>query len=436
MMKRNAKYMIVACVVWCACMTGCDRSDKHVNDPSQPIIVNRFYPTTGGVGTEILITGRNFTQDADQVSVTLGGKSLMVIGCNMNNIMVVVPKKLGDGKLEIRIGDREPVTTLESFTYVFSAAVSTYAGTGDTGYADGPTDIAVFNFDDGGGRKGSLCVDDDLNVYVGDIMNFCVRKIDSQTGVVSTLAGKAGLSGMEDGLGSAARFQGLYGMDCDSEGNVYLTDVFGWTLRKITPDGNVTTLVETPFEPWYIAVDRRNDEIYVASESSSNGGVWKWGGEGTEFIKIYGGAMCSAVAVGPDGYVYVSNITTHRIVRLDPATWQSEEFAGSSQGFEDGPLLSAKFSYPIGLSFGPTGDLYVAGNGTWTGADNPDQSVRRIDIAGGRVVTIAGSGTAGYTDSNGATALFSGPQDLTVDKNGTIYVFDKLNNAIRRIDYE
>ena len=84
-------------------------------------------------------------------------------------------------------------------------------------------------------KKGSVCVDDDGNVYVGDCVNYCVRKI-TPDGTVTTLAGLAGNKGCIDGTGVQARFNGLYGMDCDAEGNIILTDVFEWKIRKITPD--------------------------------------------------------------------------------------------------------------------------------------------------------------------------------------------------------
>ena len=68
-------------------------------------------------------------------------------------------------------------------------------------------------------KKGSVCVDDDGNVYVGDCVNYCVRKI-TPDGTVTTLAGLAGNKGCIDGTGVQARFNGLYGMDCDAEGNI------------------------------------------------------------------------------------------------------------------------------------------------------------------------------------------------------------------------
>jgi len=80
------------------------------------------------------------------------------------------------------------------------------------------------------------------------------------------------------------------------------------------------------------------------------------------------------------------------------------------------------------------GNIYVAGNGTWDGgAYNPDQSIRYIDAATGRVSTFAGGGTAAFVNGIGQVAAFNAPGGVTVDKYGTVYVLDKNNNCIRKI---
>mgnify|MGYP006922379431 CR=1 FL=1 len=92
-----------------------------------------------------------------------------------------VPPKLGDGELTITIANREPVRTIEKFTYSFSAVVTTLAGSanGEPGYQDGVGSEALFFFDAAKAepaedwKKGSVCVDDDGNVYVGDCVNYC-----------------------------------------------------------------------------------------------------------------------------------------------------------------------------------------------------------------------------------------------------------------------
>src|SRR5262249_45013627 len=86
-----------------------------------------------------------------------------------------------------------------------------------------------------------LAVDSEGNIYVGDRYNDTVRKI-TPAGLVSTLAGLAGVPGSADGMGSAARFYEPYGVAVDSASNVYVVDRNNSTIRKITPAGLVTTL--------------------------------------------------------------------------------------------------------------------------------------------------------------------------------------------------
>jgi hypothetical protein len=78
------------------------------------------------------------------------------------------------------------------------------------------------------------------NVYVADFGNHTIRKITA--GVVTTLAGTAGLSGSADGTGAAARFNGPDGVSVDGAGHIYVADVFNSTIRKVTPTGTTTTV--------------------------------------------------------------------------------------------------------------------------------------------------------------------------------------------------
>lgn len=411
--------------------------DDEGHDAGSPVVVNRFYPTSGSAGTEILITGKNFSEKVEDVSVTLGNIPLKVLSCNMNNIMAIVPPKLGDGELTITIANREPVRTIEAFTYSFSAIVTTLAGSsnGEPGYQDGTGSEALFFFDGAKGepaedwRKGSVCVDDDGNVYVGDCVNYCVRKI-TPDGTVTTLAGLAGNRGCIDGTGAQARFNGLYGMDCDAEGNILLTDVFEWKIRKITPDGVVSTLGSTDFEPWFLAVDKQNGDIFVSSTT----GIYKWTNEESTQISTN---HTKGIALDKEGNLYAADQLLHGIVKYKAGTWQPETLVGKGiSGFMDGAFEDALFNFLSDIAFDPNGDMYVAGNGSWNGGEHPDQSIRLLDMNNRRVRVVAGSSQAGYVDANGASATFFGPQDIAVDKNGVIYVYDKKNNVIRKIVYE
>ena len=436
-MKLNIIQYITLTLLVCSTslFSSCKDDDGH--DAGSPVVVNRFYPTSGSAGTEILITGKNFSENPEDISVTLGNIPLKVLSCNMNNIMAIVPPKLGDGVLTVTVANREPVRTIEAFTYSFSAVVTTFAGSsnGEPGYQDGIGSEALFFFDGAKGdpaedwRKGSICVDNDGNVYVGDCVNYCVRKI-TPDGTVTTLAGLAGNRGDVDGTGAQARFNGLYGMDCDAEGNIIMTDVFGWKIRKITPDGVVTTLGATDFEPWMLTVDKNNGDIFV----SSNSGIYKWTKDGSTQIAT---GNFRGLVLDKEGNLYGADQILNGIVKFKAGTWEAQTLTGKgTAGYLNGAFEDALFTYPCDLAIDSNGDIYVAGNGSWNGGENLDQSIRLLDMTNRTVRLVAGGTQEGYVDANGSSAVFAGPQDLAVDKNGVIYVYDKKNNVIRKIVYE
>ncbi len=448
-MRTNIGKFLVAGLLLLA-FGGCSEDNTATHDPSAPVVVNRFYPTSGGAGSEVIITGENFSENPAQVSVTIGETPVKVLGTNMNNIVVIIPKKAGSGHFEISISGREPVVSLEAFTYTYSATVSTLAGGNGAGYKDGAASSAMFHLNDydlaadpanTGWRKGAVCVDYDCNVFVADVMNRCIRKI-TPAGEVTTYAGSPlGGSSSIDGIGSNARLQTVYGMDCDAEGNIWFTETDTWFLRKITQDQNVTTVCSCPCEPWYVAADHNNGYIYVSSQGV-NKGIYRFDPTAenpeTGFETIVTGITYAGIAIAADGSVYACNQDTHQIDRyiLTDGEWQSEVVAGSTAGYADGKFLEAQFSSPRGLEFDPSGDLFVAGNGSWNGLDNADQSIRRLSMSDQMVSTVAGSSVSGFVNGIGTTAAFSGPQDLAIDRNGDIYVYDKVNNAIRKIIFE
>lgn len=157
--------------------------------------------------------------------------------------------------------------------------ITTLAGlAGARGSADGVGTAARF------ARPVGVAVDNIGNVYVADCGNSTIRKIDSN-GNVTTLAGLAGTTGSADGVGESARFNSAEGVAVDNAGNVYVVDTQNHTLRKITQNGNVTTLA---------GLVGGNDSI---------DGI----GSNARFDEPYG------VAVGSNGHVYVGDFAKHTV---------------------------------------------------------------------------------------------------------------------------
>jgi sugar lactone lactonase YvrE len=262
---------------------------------------------------------------------------------------------------------------------------------GIAGYADGAGAQAQFHL------PNSVALDSAGNVYVADTANNVIRKI-TPAGTVSTLAGMAGSHGGDDGAGSNARFWAPFGVAADAADNIYVADSANNTIRKITPDGVVSTLAG------------------LAGHAGSDDGTRST----ARFRNPWG------VAVDGLGNVFVADLSNETIRKITPAG-KVTTLAGQAgeSGNADGVGASARFDNPFAVAVDNAGDVYVA--------DSANDTVRRITEAGA-VVTVAGlSGYAGYGDGNADTARFFNPQGLAVDNAGNIYVADTGNNTIRKI---
>ena len=271
---------------------------------------------------------------------------------------------------------------------------TTFAGrSGVAGSADGSGTNALFRL------PNNVAADHTGNVYVADTANNVIRKITPE-GTVSTLAGLAGSHGSTDDTGDRARFWAPFGIAVDGAGNVYVADTANNMIRKITPAGVVTTLAGTPGH---------------AGVGSADG----IGGK-AQFRNPWG------VAVDGSGNVLVADMSNDTIRKITPAGVVSTP-AGQAgvSGSDDGQGSSARFDHPFAVAVDSTNNVYVA--------DSANNAIRKITPAG-VVITLAGlKEYAGTNDGVGTSARFSNPQGLAVDAAGNVYVADTGNNAIRKI---
>lgn len=265
------------------------------------------------------------------------------------------------------------------------------------GMADGTGTRARFDVPMG------VALDGQGNIYIADLLNYVIRRIDPQ-GQVSTLAGMPGLSGYADGSGAAARFSSVSGIAVDAQGNILVFDHGNSLLRRVTPAGEVTT---------------------VAGRQGLSG---RADGSGDEVL--FGGNP-SALAFGPDGDLYIAE---PRAVRRMSADGQVS-------------TLATGFVELNGIAVDAEGVVYVT-DGGWMRASRFPVTFRVASMVAriapdGSVTTLAGtqatSGSGlegeviGYADGSGAEARFSYPQGLAIDRNGNLYVADRGNQVIRRI---
>ena len=326
-----------------------------------------------------------------------------------------------------------------------AGVVTTLAGTASTpGSADGTGTAASFNTPTG------VTVDGAGNIYVADQANHTIRKV-STTGVVTTLAGAAGMLGREDGTGNGARFYEPTGVAVDSAGNLYVADQVNESIRKVTPAGVVTTLAGNGGYGWSdgtgnaarfdgptgVAVDSLGN-VYVADSANYTirkvtatgvvttfaGAAWRPGSaDGTGAAAGFRLPGNVAVDIAGDVYVPDGNSTIRKIT----ATGIVTTFAGSAgmYGTVDGVGGSARFGGPSGAAVDGAGNIYVA--------DLSSSVIRKVTPEC-VVTTLAGAaGMRGSADGVGAAARFSAPSAVAVDSAGNVYVADLSNDTIRKI---
>lgn len=329
-----------------------------------------------------------------------------------------------------------PSVTPSTPGYVF-----TLSGSGQSGLVDGPGVSARFDCPYG------VTVDLNGNIYVADTHNHAIRKI-TLSGLVSTLAGN-GQKGFADGPGASARFEYPRGLTVDTFGNIYVADWGNHMIRKVTPTGHVSTIAgsQKGFLDGTVTSARFNSPadvtmdntgtLYVADHDNDRirqimaGQVTTIAGSQTGFADGAGGSARfkdpHSVAVDSSGVMYVADKGNHRIRKLvkNSSQWHVSTLAGSGQpGAIDGSGTSARFKQPIGLTVNSSGQVVMA--------DEDNHRIRLI-TASGEVSTVAGQAGRGFLDGVLSVAKFEHPADVAVTSDGHIVVLDRGNNRIRVI---
>ena len=299
--------------------------------------------------------------------------------------------------------------------------ISIFAGSGQFDHADGDALSASFR------APYSIVTLPDGRVLVSDSGNQKIRSIHN--GEVSTYAGISfendeygiPLGGWSDGVRELSAFSRPSGMAADDEGNVYIADADYNLIRKISKDGEATTI-------------------------AGNGFMGAKDGEGTTARFAYP----QDIAIAKDGTLYVADTLNHAIRKITAegkvstlnarSTRTVEVVDGSVEwagDYRDGKIRHAKFNEPSGLAIDSKGNLYVS--------DAGNQLIRYIDFSANTVTTVAGDknhsstisqsdamyATGGYSDGNALEASFNFPKGLVVTKENGVIIADSLNHSIR-----
>lgn len=324
--------------------------------------------------------------------------------------------------------------------------VSTLAGrNGVSGNANGAGITARFNSPDG------VSVDSEGNLYVADAMNHTVRKV-SETGLVTTVAGMPGTLGSQNGIGNTARFNQPRAIAFYGSSSVYVSDSNNYLIRSVSAEGNVSTFVGRAIERgnvdglhsearfnnvFGITVDN-DGNLFVADAGnhtirkiSENGVVTTFAGLAGSSGQVDGSGAAArfnsprGVTIDTSGNLYVADYSGHTIRKVMP-TGDVTTFAGTPgvSGLVDGPAGQAKFKNPADLVFDSEGNLYVT--------EFSGHTIRKIS-PNGEVTTLAGNGILGSTNGTGSAARFYQPSGITIDRKGDLFVVDQSNALIRKV---
>ena len=280
------------------------------------------------------------------------------------------------------------------------AIIETVAGTGQPEVNGDRGPALSFNIGDPFGVE----IGPDGALYVTEVRNHRVLRMDLETGQVRAVAGNGtkGYSG-DGGQATAAQLNEPYEVRFDSDGNMFFVEMQNHLIRR---------------------VDARSGVISTIAGTGQAG----YGGDGGPATKAQF-RQPHSIALDGHGGVYVADIGNHRIRRIDLPTGRIESVAGTGdkqlptdgQIAKDRPLL------------GPRA-LFIDGDQMWI-ALREGNSVWRMNLSDGRLTHIAGTGRKGYTGDGGpaSEATFDGPKGIAVGPNGDVFVVDTENQAIRKI---
>jgi uncharacterized protein (TIGR03437 family) len=334
----------------------------------------------------------------------------------------------------------------------FSAArgqqytIQTLAGNGTAAFVGdgGPPSAAEFS------SPGAVALDSQGNLYIADTVNHCIRKISGST--ITTIAGTGGTAGYSgDGAAAtAATLSSPGGLAFGASGNLYIADTGNNVIRKISGT-TITTVagvqgqgpayggdlgaatVANLWGPTAIAFDSAGN-YYIADNGNSRIRKVDTAGIITTFVGASGGTTGTAgklsapngVWVDASGALYIADSNDARVARYVPPSDFSNVAGTNVAGFsgDGGQAKFAQLNKPVGIAMDAAGNIYLA--------DTNNSRIRKI-TTDGIITTIAGKGGGGYSGDGGTatSAVLNFPRSVAVSPNGTVYIADTGNHAIR-----
>jgi hypothetical protein len=397
-MKNTTSYTVLSIALLSLAFASCS---KKSSTEEAEVVITSISPATAKGGDIIKITGRNLLKDISNTTVLLNGVLSEKISAEPDSIKVKVPLKAGSGTVVVKVSNKEYIGPV--FTYNYKVTVTTIAGTGSVGNSDGTGLQSSFNCPWG------ITANKNGDLFVADCYNRLIRKLSAPNFSVSTYTIPVLINGKN--------FYSPNNISIDTATqNVYVTD-FNEHVMKMDRFGSMDVIYIDTMPLAGIAVNPSGTNLFISNNTK--------------------GTVIRTDMNGQNRSVFTTGLITPRNIFFN----------------RKGQMFVTAYPGPI-YSIDNNGKASNIGNGATFGgweaiadtagnfflADHFNNCLRMIDKLGNAKV-IAGSGLAADVDGIGLNASFDGPQGITIDGKGDLYIttynYDKkTGNKVRKVVIE
>lgn len=285
-----------------------------------------------------------------------------------------------------------------------SYTITNAVGNGTAGFAgdSGKASEAQINYPLG------LAIDNSGNIFIADHINHRIRRVAAD-GTITTVAGSDSIGSTgDDGPATSAKLNYPSGVAIDSSGALYITDTMNHVIRKVVVGGNITLFAGQRGVSGFQEKDSKG-EYLEAKNAQLN--------------------APTGIAIDGSGNIYFCDTRNHRVRKIG-TDGKIQTIAGTGEKGETGDggkAVEAKLNSPTGVAVDAAGNVYIA--------DQMNHRVRKVD-KDGIISTVAGTGLPGYSGNGGLAtrARLFYPCCIALDKQGNLFIADRTNNRVRRVD--
>jgi sugar lactone lactonase YvrE len=384
--------LVLSC---CAALLACDGTAPVVSSDPSEALESGHAATWMGLKAEGGFNGDGLHRTETQISQP---QDLLFMPdgtawfTDFNNFLI--RRVLPDGTVETMVGGTDPIFPGDGPI----TGIPTEGAPGLDWQLNHPTSL-LQNFDD-------------PSLLVVGWHNHKLLKVDPADGFVQVVCGGgAGYAGDGDVAATKALFKQPNDATFDEEGNLYLIDQQNWRVRRIDPDGVITTIAGM------------GTSGYSGDGGPASAAQFSWAAGSNP--------NPSGGIVHHDDKLYISDTEKDVIRVMDLHTGVIERFAGTGEGGysgNGGPATEAQINAPRDLEIGPDGDLYFA--------DTDNGCVRAINLETNEIRSVVGTGTLGLDEEEGKLAtetLLRRPFGIAFDPEGNLYVLDTLNDRVVKV---